>query len=242
MTSYYLRFPFEQGDRNELIALGLQSSVKIARQFNRGVQGAHLSLLMKIKNFAQDSTQTASILCHGNTRPSFPGPDKGLISLFIMPSHHLELNDYKIVILTMPLPQQKLFVSPLSRLGFGILNTNESVHESPTFTSSPQQMLYENECLYQEHHQYQTTGGYGLYSQTHIGQDMSLFASNQDGQDNSTISDVNKDSEYGNVAQTQSVTMTGGSQEINSLIATPVLPQEESTSPKLPSSSPKRIQ
>ncbi|MBW0496260.1 hypothetical protein O181_035975 [Austropuccinia psidii MF-1] len=115
------------------------------------------------------------------------------------------------------------------------------MHESPSFTSSPQQMLYANECHYQQHHQYQTMGDYGLYSQTHIGQDMSLFASNQDGQDNSTISDVNEDSAYGNVAQTQSVTMTGGSQEINSLIARPALPQEESTSPKLPSASAKRI-
>ena len=43
------------------------------------------------------------------------------------------------------------------------------------------------------------------------------------------------------MAQTQSVTMTGGSQDINSLIAKPGMPQEESTSPKLPSASAKRI-
>ncbi|MBW0503683.1 hypothetical protein O181_043398 [Austropuccinia psidii MF-1] len=115
------------------------------------------------------------------------------------------------------------------------------MHESPTFTSSPQQMLYANECHYQQRHQYQTPGDYGLYSQTQIDQDMSLFASNQDGQDNSTISDVNEDLAFGNVAQTQSVTMTARSQEINSLIATPVLPQEESTSPSLPSGTAKRI-
>ncbi|MBW0590819.1 hypothetical protein O181_130534 [Austropuccinia psidii MF-1] len=70
---------------------------------------------------------------------------------------------------------------------------------------------------------------------------MTLFDSNQDGQDNSTISYVNENLAFGNVAQIQSVTMTGGSQEINSFIATPALPQEESTSPKLPSASAKRI-
>ncbi|MBW0540385.1 hypothetical protein O181_080100 [Austropuccinia psidii MF-1] len=43
------------------------------------------------------------------------------------------------------------------------------MHESPAFTSSPQQMLYENKCHYQQHHKYQTPGDYGLYSQTHIG-------------------------------------------------------------------------
>ncbi|MBW0551187.1 hypothetical protein O181_090902 [Austropuccinia psidii MF-1] len=140
-------------------------------------------------------------------------------------SHHLALNsDFQLLYLI-----------------FHPLNTNESMHESPTFRSSPQQILYANECHHQQHHQYQTPGDYGLYSQTHIGQDMSLFASNQDGQDNSTISDVNEDLAFGNVAQTQSVTITGGSQEINSLIATHTLPQEESTSPKLPSASAKRI-
>ncbi|MBW0498985.1 hypothetical protein O181_038700 [Austropuccinia psidii MF-1] len=141
----------------------------------------------------------------------------------------------------MPLPQQLLFVSPLSLLRFGILNTNESMHESPTIMPSPQKMIYANECHYQQHHQYQTPGDYELYLQNHIGQDMSLFSSNKDGQDNSTISNVNENLAFGNVAQTQSVTITGGSQEINSFFETPALPQEEFTSPKLPSASAKRI-
>ncbi|MBW0563675.1 hypothetical protein O181_103390 [Austropuccinia psidii MF-1] len=158
-----------------------------------------------------------------------------------MPSHHLELNVYNIVIFTMPLPQQSSFVSPLSRLGFGILNTNESMHESPTFMSSPQQLLYANECHYQQPHQYQTPGDYEVYLQNRNDQDMTLFDSNQDGQDHSTISYVNENLAFGNVAQTESVTMPGGSQEINAFIATPELPQEESTSPKLPSASSKRI-
>ncbi|MBW0481105.1 hypothetical protein O181_020820 [Austropuccinia psidii MF-1] len=199
----------------------------------RGVQGARISLLMKIKNFAQDSAQTLSTLWYES---------QGTHLSFIMPSHHLEFNVYDIVIFTMPLPQQSSFVSPLSRLGFGILNTNESMHESPTFMSSPQQLLYANECHYQQPHQYQTPGDYEVYSQKHNDQDMTLFDSNQDGHDNSTISYVNENLAFRNVAQIQSVTMPGGSQEINSFIATPVQPQQDSTSPKLPSASAKRIQ
>ncbi|MBW0508731.1 hypothetical protein O181_048446 [Austropuccinia psidii MF-1] len=89
-----------------------------------------------------------------------------------MPSHHLALSgdfellylpstwrytylsqnfksDSEMVILTMSLPQQSSVLSPLPQLGFGILNTNESMHESPTFMSSPHQTLYANECHYQ---------------------------------------------------------------------------------------------
>ncbi|MBW0462633.1 hypothetical protein O181_002348 [Austropuccinia psidii MF-1] len=114
------------------------------------------------------------------------------------------------------------------------------MHESPTFMSSPQQLLYANECHYQQPHQYQTLGDYEVYSQNRNDKDMTLFDSNQDGQDNSTISYVNENLAFGNVAQTQSVTMTGGSQEINSFIATPELPQEESKS-KITITSAKRI-
>ncbi|MBW0468734.1 hypothetical protein O181_008449 [Austropuccinia psidii MF-1] len=87
----------------------------------------------------------------------------------------------------MPLPQQKSFVSLLSQLRFGILNTNESTHKSPTFMSSPPRMLYANECHYQQHHQYQTPGDYGLYSQTHIGQDMSFDSGNSSSEEGRSV-------------------------------------------------------
>ncbi|MBW0533269.1 hypothetical protein O181_072984 [Austropuccinia psidii MF-1] len=149
-----------------------------------------------------------------------PWARRGTISFFIMPSHHLALNGdfeilylpstwryiylsqnfnpyYEIVIFKKPLPQQSSFVSPLSQLGFGILNTNELLHESPTLMSSPNQILYENECHYEQPHQYQTPGDCGPYSQPNISQEMSLFASNQDGQDKTTISYANENLAFG---------------------------------------------